>query len=510
MASTWLGTPCGVTAGALDPADRDLAVELLTRVVTRAVDFKLREAVFERREAPERLRDVLLTELPRAEAGAVSVVDQVLASALPFCKNEASPRFLGFGDTGADLAALCGGVLALFTQQNLLDQDLDAPWATFAEIAVLRWLRELLGYPVAPPEQVRSVWDVGALITAGGTMSNTVAMLLAREHAVPGTMRDGVRDPDRHGVVVPAGIGHYSLTAAAGWIGTGTRLIEVDTVDYRYDQQALRRTLREHRGRVMCVVAYAGDTRTQTIEHLRAVADITHAADPGIWLHADASWGLMAALTDRLTPRLDGITEYDSITVDPHKVMDIPYNLSALLLREPRTLRLVGSFSEETTADRFDLGQASPFMGSRGWCSLMLWTTIRAHGREGLAARVDHRLDLTRRFTDLVDASPRLLRLHEPDMTAVAFLYLPHDFDPSRPDLKALDRVNAAIHDALLERGDWYFHRFALHDAGTIRRGAELHPLRFAASNHRTTPEHLRAALDEVIRLGRHFEHKRP
>jgi Pyridoxal-dependent decarboxylase conserved domain len=85
-------------------------------------------------------------------------VEDVLAefahAVLPLCKNEASPRFLGFGDTGDDIAALAGDVLALFTQQNLINQSFDSPSATFIEITVLRWLRELIGtnsaFPMTP------------------------------------------------------------------------------------------------------------------------------------------------------------------------------------------------------------------------------------------------------------------------------------------------------------------------------------------------------------------------
>jgi L-2,4-diaminobutyrate decarboxylase len=123
-------------------------------------------------------------------------------------------------------------------------------------------------------------------------MSNTTAMMLAREHRVPGTMRNGVSEPGRFGVVVPRGIGHYSVKSALTWIGVGAQVIEVDTVGFRYDLAALERALTEHAGGVMSVVAYVGDSRTQTIENLRGVHDVVRSVDPGIWLHADACWGL--------------------------------------------------------------------------------------------------------------------------------------------------------------------------------------------------------------------------
>jgi L-2,4-diaminobutyrate decarboxylase len=141
------------------------------------------------------LRDRICTGLPEYGAPVEQVMEEFARTLLPYCKNEASPRFLGFGDTGADLAALGGGILALLTQQNLINQSFDSPSATFAEIAVLRWLRELIGYTNPAIGEVTTVWDTGGIVTTGGTMSNTVAMMLAREHAVPATMRTGVREP---------------------------------------------------------------------------------------------------------------------------------------------------------------------------------------------------------------------------------------------------------------------------------------------------------------------------
>lgn len=130
------------------------------------------------------------------------------------------------------------------------------------------------------------VWDVGGVLTQGGSGSNAVAMMLARDHAAPGTMREGVRDPGRFKLVVPAGIGQYSVKGALGWLGCGDALLEVPVTDYRYDLAALRRALRAYDGRVMAVVAYAGDSRTQTIDDLSAAHDVVRSEVPGIRLRS--------------------------------------------------------------------------------------------------------------------------------------------------------------------------------------------------------------------------------
>lgn len=496
---------------AMAPADVDARSRLLHRVVNVGMEFKYQSDIFRTRLPPERIRDLLVSELPLQSSTLDAVLGTFEQVILPLCKNEASPRFLGFGDTGDDPAALAGGLLALFTQQNLINQSFDSPSATFVEIAVLRWLRDLLGYDNPPVVDVRSVWDVGGMITHGGTSSNAAAMMLAREHKTPETMHGGVRNPEQFGVLVPRGIGHYSVKSALNWIGVGDQAIEVDTDGFRYDLTALERALRRHGGRIMAVIAYAGDSRTQTIEHLRRVHDAVRAVDPRIWLHADACWGLVAAFSDRLRHKLDGITEFDSVTVDPHKVMAVPYSLSALLVRQPFSLRAVASYSDLIMQEDYAFGQVTPFIGTKGWLSLKLWMMMLSHGRAGLAALAEQRVSTARRFAALLDEHPHLLRLHDPDLAAVAFVYLPTGIRPEPPVLEQqivrINKVNQRIHERMLAEGIWYLHQFSLpDDHGCLRAGTTLWPLRFMANNPRTTEAHMAELIDYVTKLGSGIE----
>ncbi|PFX03061.1 pyridoxal phosphate-dependent decarboxylase family protein [Nocardia farcinica] len=472
-------------------------LELLHRALDLGLAFKGRDDIYGNRMPPTEIRDLLLTELPEVPMRYEEVYRQFRDQVLPLCKNEASPRFLGFGDTGDDPAALMGGVLSLLTQQNMINQSFDSPSATFIEITVLRWLRDLLGFTNPPVPEVISVWDVGGVIGPGGTMSNTIAMMLARETAAPGTMSSGVTDPERLSVVVPEGIGHYSVKAALTWIGCGARIIAVPTIGFRYDLAALERTLSERLGQVMAVVAYAGDSRTQTVDDLRAVHGLVRSIDPRIWLHADACWGLLAAFSPRLRPLLDGIAEFDSVTVDPHKIMAVPYGLSALLVRDAGALRAVSTYSDLIMQEDFAFGQVTPFLGTKDWSSLKLWMMMLGRGRSGLAALAAERVAAARCFAALVDAHPRLVRLNDPDLAAVVFVYLPGGVDKSFPlseaDIAAVNAFNLAIHQRMLDEGRWHLHQFTLpDDLGRLRPGAILRPLRLMANNPHLTTEHMR------------------
>jgi L-2,4-diaminobutyrate decarboxylase len=476
--------------------DRD---ELLHRALDVGLQFKVRPEIFGRRSTAREIRDLLVTDLPVDPMTGEGVLADFVDRVLPLCKNEASPRFMGFGDTGDDQLALTGSTLATLTQQNMINQSFDSPSGTFIEIAVLRWLRELLGYANPLVRQVNSVWDVGGMITPGGTTSNTAAMMLAREAKAPGTMQSGIVDPSRFAVVVPRGIGHYSVKAALTWIGCGAHVIEVETDGFRYNTDELARTLRENRDRVMAVVAYAGDSRTQTIDDLRAVHDLVREVDPKIWLHADACWGLLAAFSPNLRDKIDGIAEFDSITVDPHKIMAVPYGLSALLVRDPAVVRTISTYSDLIMQEDFAFGQVTPFIGTKGWMSLKLWMMMLGRGRAGLAELADHRHEVARAFAGMVDAHPRLVRLNDPDLAAVVFAYLPSGIGAGSLDAAELDRLNRlniAIHARMLDEGRWHLHQFTLpDDLGRLRAGAIVHPLRFMANNPAVTEGHMRDVL---------------
>lgn len=486
-------------------------LNFLHRVVDLGLRFKNQTEIFGDRMPPEQIRDALVSELPDAPSDLNAILKTFEHTVLPLCKNEASPYFLGFGDTGDDPAALAGGLLMLFTQQNLINQSFDSPSATFVEIAVLRWLRDLLVYDNPPVTEIRTVWDAGGVITHGGTSSNAVAMMLAREHTAPRTMHEGVCDPAQFGVIVPRGIGHYSIKSALTWIGVGDQTIEVDTHAFRYDLTALEHALHEHHGQIMAVIAYAGDSRTQSVEHLRRVQEVVRMVDPRIWLHVDACWGLVAAFSDQLRHLIDGITEFDSVTVDPHKVMAVPYSLSALLVRQSASLRAVSSYSDLIMQEDYAFGQVTPFIGTKGWLSLKLWMMMLAHGRNGLAALAEHRVSKARCFAALLDEYPHMLRLHDPDLSAVAFLYLPSDIRPepsvSKQDIDRINTVNQRIHNWMLADGIWHLHQFSLpDDHARLRAGATLYPLRFMANNPRTNEQHMAEVLDYVTKLGGDLE----
>jgi len=102
----------------------------------------------------------------------------------------------------------------------------------------------------------------------------------------------------------------------------------------------LKKKLVENKGKVMCVVAYAGDSRTMTVDNFGKVAEIVKSVDPNIWLHADACHGFSLGFSNNLRHMIKGIEQFDSISLDPHKVLVTPYVISTLLVKDPKKLAM--------------------------------------------------------------------------------------------------------------------------------------------------------------------------
>jgi L-2,4-diaminobutyrate decarboxylase len=108
-----------------------------------------------------------------------------------------------------------------------------------------------------------------------------------------------------------------------------------------------------------------------------------------------------------------------------------------------------------------------------------------------------------RSFVAELDARPTFIRLHDPDLTAQAFLWIPPDEDRTMPDIERINAVNTEIHRHLLADGSWHLHQFTIPDPGRFERGRLLRPLRFMSINRRIEGRHLVGVLDFVESLGR-------
>lgn len=323
----------------------------------------------------------------------------------------AGPGYMAYVPGGGLFAAALADLLA-----NALNRFVGmwqtAPAMAQLEWNVIHWLAALFGYP----PRARGV------LTSGGSMANLSAVLAARKACLPEDFLSGVLyvTDQTHASV-------SKVAMLAGFPAKSVRAVST-TPDLRMDPNALRHSVIADRAagfRPFCVVATAGTTNTGAVDPLEKLKRV--ATEEDLWLHVDAAYGGFFQLTERGRAKLRGIDRADSITLDPHKGMFLPYGTGCLLVRDGNALRQAHSIEQAeylqdlaTKGESLDFSDYSPEL-SRDFRGLRVWLPIKLHGLDAFRAALDEKLDLARLLFEALRDLPTLDVPWEPELSIVAF-----------------------------------------------------------------------------------------
>jgi aromatic-L-amino-acid decarboxylase len=241
---------------------------------------------------------------------------------------------------------------------------------------------------------------------------------------------------------------HASISKAANLTGFSRRNLRLVPTDaeLRMDPEALDAMVRADRAdglRPFLVVPSAGTTNTGAIDPVDAIADV--AREHGLWLHADAAYGGFFQLTDRGRERFRGIERADSITLDPHKGMFLPYGTGALVVREGQRLREAhhigtSAYLQDHAADAHipNFTEYSPEL-SRDFRGLRVWFPLKLHGVSAFREALDEKLDLAEHLYEGLKAIPELELPWAPELTVVPFRLRDGDDEANRRLLEAIN-----------------------------------------------------------------------
>ncbi|MEK7798640.1 MAG: aminotransferase class I/II-fold pyridoxal phosphate-dependent enzyme, partial [Acidobacteriota bacterium] len=244
---------------------------------------------------------------------------------------------------------------------------------------------------------------------------------------------------------------HLSVIKAARIAGFPERCLRSVPVDsrFRLRPDLLEAAIREDRARGLrpfLVIANAGTTNTGAIDPLPEIADI--AARHDLWVHADAAYGGFFRLVPEGAARLAGLERCDSITLDPHKGMFLPYGTGCLLVRDPETLRRAHGGQAGYLQDlgggpgAVSFTEISPEL-SRDFRGLRVWLPIQLHGLRAFREQIQEKLDLARWAYDELKDEPFFEMLDEPQLSIVAFACRPPGGGANAAGADLLRRVNA-------------------------------------------------------------------
>ena len=381
-----------------------------------------------------------------------------------------SPRFMAYIPGGALFHSAIGDFIAAVTNKYSGFASA-SPGAVRLENACTAWLAEVVGFPK----------ESAGTLTSGGSIANLTAVVAARD----------ARDADGGGAVYRTRFAHYCVDKALHIAGRGNaprRVIATDD-QLRMSPQALDEAMASDAAdgvRPWLVVASAGTVDTGAIDPLDEIADIC--ARHGAWFHVDGAYGGLFSLCEEGQSKLKGIERADSVALDPHKTLFLPYGTGAVLVRDRR--HLLASFSASADYIR-PLGESevgpspadlSPEL-TRHFRALRLWLPLQLAGIDAFRAAQTEKLKLARYFharlseIDGFDPGP------DPQLSVVAFRYLPKTGDTNA--------FNEQLLRDLLDEGRIMF-------SGTRIDGTYL--IRCAILSFRTHVEHVDEAIDALLR----------
>jgi aromatic-L-amino-acid decarboxylase len=333
------------------------------------------------------------------------LLDRLFEDYIPRSFNAAAPGYLAFIPGGGVYPAALADVIS-----NAVNRYTGvwqaAPALVQLEANALDWLRDWMGFPAT----------ARGLFTTGGSMATFNAVLCARERHLGTDIR--------RGVLYTSDQAHHSVDKAARMAGIMPDRVRALPCDrsYRLPVAALAQQIAADRRaglQPFLVVSSAGTTNTGAVDPLPAIADLCEAER--LWHHVDGAYGAFFNLCDDGRTILRGIERADSLTLDPHKGMFLPYGTGALLVRDGAALRA----AHEATAgylpaiqepDAFyDPSQYGPDL-SRGFPGLRVWLSVKLYGAAAYRAAIAEKralaLDAHRRLAALpglvIDAAPEL------------------------------------------------------------------------------------------------------
>lgn len=307
------------------------------------------------------------------------------------------------------------------------------PGAVRLENSLIRWMCGLFGYPKTA---------VGNL-TSGGSIANLVAIVTARE-AFP------IRSKDIPGTVIYLSAQtHHSIQKAiriAGLAEAQLRYIPLDD-QLRMSASALEKAILEDQKnglKPFLISAALGATNTGAIDPIAEQAAI--AKRHGLWFHVDAAYGGFFSLVASLKEKFVGIEQADSITLDPHKTLFLPFGTGTVLIKDrAKVLKAyhyladymqdtVGSFDEVSPAD------ISPEL-TKHFRGMRLWLPLKLFGLKPFRAALEEKLYLTRYFYQIIKEEPGFEVGPEPELSVAIFRYVLEDGDANAFNQKLIQAI---------------------------------------------------------------------
>ncbi|MDP9193994.1 MAG: aminotransferase class V-fold PLP-dependent enzyme [Acidobacteriota bacterium] len=415
----------------------------------------------------------LIEPLPQSGQAFESLLDFLFNDAIPRSFNAAGPGYLAYVPGGGLFHSAVADLIA-DAVNRYIGVCAAAPALVQLETNVVRWFCEILGFPSTS----------GGVLTSGGSLANFTAVVTARRAMLP--------DDFLRGTMYCSNQIHHSFQKAASLAGFPIANIRELPVDekFRIRIDALQDAIARDRAEgwtPFLIAGSAGTTPTGAVDDLAAMARI--AREERVWFHVDGAYGALFMLTERGRVALRGIEEADSVILDPHKTLFLPFGTGAVLVRDAVALRRAHSSHADYLPDMqqedelVDFCEISPEL-SRDFRGLRVWLPLKLFGIEPFREQLDEKLDLIDHALAGLREIEGIEIVAEPQLTILAFRLVRSDLSASE-----LDTLNRTLLERITAR-----KRVMLTPA--VLDGVFV--IRIAISSHRTHRDRVDMALEDI------------
>ena len=444
---------------------RELVDEAMRRIIAHIESLPTQPAM--NVEGATEYARTLVEPLPQRGESYEKLLAFLFEDAIPRSFTSSGPGYLAYVPGGGLFHSALADFIAAAVNRYV-GVCAAAPALVQLETNVVRWFCEILGMPKGS----------GGVLTSGGSLANFTGVVTARKAMLP--------DDFLRGTLYCSNQIHHSFQKAANLAGfpyANVRELPVDD-EFRIRTDALEEAIAiDRRGGFtpFLIAGSAGTTGTGAVDDLEALARI--AKNEKMWFHVDGAYGALFMLTERGRAVLKGIEQADSVILDPHKTLFLPFGTGAVLVRDAGALRRAHSLHADYLPEMQEEGELVDFCEispelSRDFRGLRVWLPLKLFGIEPFREQLDEKLDLIAYAVDELRKIDGIEIVAEPHLTITAFR-LRGDNDLNRALLKRItDRKRVMLTPTTLPDG-----RFVI---------------RIAIASHRTHRDRVDMMLEDI------------